>query len=62
MNCTVCGGPFVLGSDMHADCRKTERLARHEKVRLETQIGDLTRRIENLEAGFEWMLAEMGIE
>ena len=51
MNCTVCGGPFVLGSDQHAHCRaERERQAERDR-RIDALLALYAEAIDNYLAG-----------
>lgn len=38
MNCPICGGPYILGSDIHADCRKAQEAQEKWKQRVDAML------------------------
>lgn len=47
MNCTVCGGPFVLGSDRHAHCREEVARQAERARRIDALLALHTEAIDN---------------
>jgi hypothetical protein len=48
MNCPVCGGPRIIGTDYHAHCRAQQKAEANAKTDLEERVAVLEQRVDTL--------------
>lgn len=52
MNCPICGGAYILGSDTHASCRELQKRKDQDLEELYDRVDRLEDRVRQLELGY----------